>query len=475
MGLLDSLKGSGSKEEILSLRGELNTIKKKLKDAEAREDLNQQKYLELIDKTHAFMERLKILVGTLEGESVLEKCWNLLDLALNVKKGAIYAVAEEGWFPEFHKGFPENEIPVIPPEEDSMAGYAAENGLIMSLAYLRKQDDLAYLERRGVIPDAKIVCPVRVENKVTKLIIICAYSGNVFAGEDDLDTVQMVATILGLVLQNTKIIADHKSAIFAQRREIDRLRNMFSSMVAPEVIEFIEKNPSGIVLGGLRQPVAILFADIRGFTTIASEITPEKTIELLNKFFTVVTDIVIKTQGTLDKFMGDAAMALYGTPVGLDNPIRAALQAAIRIQKTLDMRMSQWEAEGFPRYGVGIGINFQEVVVGNVGSRRLSNFTAIGDGVNVASRLCSIAKAGEILVSESCAEQLSQWQGKINKISDVSIKGKAEPINVYSITEVLPGLGVCPQCGKDLPVKARFCGSCGYRQVKVVSEDEIQE
>lgn len=461
MGILDSLKGSGSTKEIDSLKAELNQLRKAFKVAESELKLNQQKHLELIDKTHAFMERLKVLVGTLDGEAVLSRCWDLLDLAMGIKKGAVFQKIDEGWLSELSIGFKDEELPLVPHNEDSMFGYSAEQGLIMSLAFIRKQDDLAYLERRGVIPDAKIICPVRVGNSIEKMIVICAYSGNVFSGEDDLETVQLVSTILGLVLQNTRVLAAHRQELDQKKHELNRLRNMFTSMVAPEVIAFIEKNPGGIVLGGKKQKVAVLFADIRDFTELASDITPEKTIELLNKFFSVVTEIVIKSRGTLDKFMGDAAMALYGTPVPLEDPVKAAVSAALEIQKEIAKMMPQWVAAGLPKYGVGIGINFQDVVVGNVGSQRLSNFTAIGDGVNVASRLCAIAKAGEILVTESCFTALA-WQGKSEKRTGITIKGKAAPITVYSIFEAEEE--VCPQCSNPLPAVAKFCGSCGFKR-----------
>jgi adenylate cyclase len=358
-------------------------------------------------------------------------------------------------------------LPPVPFEEESMLCYAAEQGLIMSLAYLRKQDDLAYLERRGTIPDTKIVCPVRVGNRIEKLLVICNYAGNVFSGEDDLETVQMVSTILGLVLQNTKVISEQKSEIAHHRQELLRLRNLFTSMVAPEVIDFIEKNPGGIVLGGLRQHVAILFCDIRGFTELASRITPEKTIDLLNKFFTAVTNIIIENKGTLDKFMGDAAMALFGTPVPIDDPIGAAVKTAIEIQKVLEEKMPSWKSLGFPTYGVGIGINYQEVIVGNVGSERLSNFTAIGDGVNIASRLCSIAQKGEILISETCFEHLSDLKERMEKRTGITIKGKSEPITVYSLFEdhsKLARTSLCPKCQSALPADVKFCGTCGYQQ-----------
>lgn len=463
MGILDSLKGSNASKETDSLRAELNQLKKSFKTAEAELHLSQQKHVELIDRTHAFMERLKVLVGTLDGQAVLTRCWDLLDLALGIKKGAVFQKIDEGWLSEISVGFKDDELPLIPHNEDSMFGYSHEQGLIMSLAFIRKQDDLTYLERRGAVPDTKIVCPVRVGETIEKMIVICAYSGNVFSGEDDLDTVQMVATILGLVLHNTRAMATQKQELDQKKHELSRLRNMFTSMVAPEVIDFIEKNPGGIVLGGKMQKVAVLFADIRNFTELASDISPEKAIELLNQFFSIVTEIVIKSRGTLDKFMGDAAMALYGTPVPLENPVKSAVNAALQIQKIIGQKMPGWISAGLPSYGIGIGINFQDVVVGNVGSERLSNFTAIGDGVNVASRLCAIAQSGEILISESCFAAL-EWQGAAEKRIGLVIKGKAAPITVYAISEKSETEEVCPSCRNPLPAAARFCGSCGFRR-----------
>lgn len=372
------------------------------------------------------------------------------------KKGAVYQKSEEGWTCEHQVGFKDDEIPVIPCGEDSLAGYVSETGATLSLAHLRKQDDLAYLERRGVIPDSKIVCPVRVEGEIEKLIIICNYAGNVFTGEDDLDTVAMVATLLGLVLSNNKAIAAHKS-------EADKMRQLFSRMVAPEVVDLLEQNPDGIVLGGESKKIAILFVDIRNFTALAKTVTAEQTVELLNRYFTLISEIIIKNRGTLDKFMGDSAMALFGTPNIHINPSLAAVEAAMQIQRAFEVKMPQWIAEGYPKYGIGIGINYADVIVGNVGSTRLSNFTAVGDGVNIASRLCHAAKPGEVLITGSCYEQLEDWPGAVEERFGVELKG-SESITVFSLEDAPGDKACCPQCGLPLPLDARFCGECGYKR-----------
>lgn len=470
MGLLDRLTGSG--KELEELRKELASCKERLRRAEFERDDYHKKNLHLIDKTHAFFQRLRLLVGTLDDEHVVARAWDLLDMALGIKKGGIFDRTDRGWVPAHAVGFPNNQPPIIPLEEDSMATYVAEHGVPLSIPQLRKQDDLGYLERRGVIPDIKIACPIRVRGKVERVLLICSYAGNVFANEDDLETLEMVTTLLGLVQTNATILAEQRQALAQttqalqeQTQALGKLRSIFQRLVAPEVIDHLEKNPDGIVLGGTRQTIVIMFVDIRGFTQMSENQPPEKIIELLNRYFTRVTDIVLEHKGTLDKFMGDAAMVLFGTPVPIDQPVDRAVAAALKIQDMVQANMAEWVSLGFPAFSVGIGITYQDVVVGNVGSQKLSSFTAIGDGVNLAFRLSSIARGGEILVSESVFENLHDWQGKVEQRPQIQLKGKAEPQIVYALSRYDYGrTGLCPQCGAPVADGVRFCGSCGYRR-----------
>lgn len=461
MGLISGLFGSNS-DELKKLSEELKTVNARCRSLEQEAAELKSKSIEIVDKTHGFMDHLKILVSTLDDTHVVERCWALLNQALNIKLGAIYYRTDNGFKAKIDTGFVQKP-PIIPLDEESMVGFAARDGSALSLERVRAQDDLAYLEKRGVLQNAKLVCPARVRGNVELLIVVCEYGGNVFDSESDLDLIQMVGTLLGLVMTNALILAEQKNILNKQKKELARVRELFSSMVAPEVIEFIEKNPEGIVLGGKRQPVAIMFADIRNFTTLSEEHTPEKIIELLNNFFSLITDIVIQTKGTLDKFMGDCAMALFGTPAGLKNPSLTAVKAAIQIQRQLAINMKIWQQDGFPKFGVGIGINFQNVVVGNVGSTRLSNFTAIGDGVNLAQRLCGIAEAGEILITTSCYKALGSSTLPVNMKQGIKVKGKSEPITVFSIMDVQPRIIKCPVCQASIGNQKRFCGKCGHQ------------
>jgi class 3 adenylate cyclase len=463
MGLLDAL--TGPRKELEEAKRELTALRERLSKAEKEIELVKGKNVQQIEKTHAFLDKLRLLVGTLDGDQVTQRTWDLMDLFLSIRKGAVFCRQADGWHADTAVGFGEGPIPVIPLDEESIALFAVQNEVVLSLAHIRNQPDLSYLERRGVVPDVKIACPVRVRGEFTRVLLICQYGGNVFSGEDDCELMQMVASILGLVLTNTQIMAEQKAVLDSKVMELGRLRQMFSRMVAPEVIRFIEKNPGGIQLGGAKQHVAIFFVDIRGFTRMSELIPPETVIELLNRYFSRVTDIAMKYQGTLDKFMGDAAMILWGVPMSQETPCLNAVQAAEEIQDMVQDCMAEWVAMGVPAFTVGIGINYQEVIAGNVGSQKLSSYTVIGDGVNLASRLAALAAGGETLVSESLYQNLTGWNGHTEERQGIRVKGKSEPITVYSLSRVRTyEEGPCPKCGTTVLEGVKFCGKCGFRR-----------
>ena len=148
--------------------------------------------------------------------------------------------------------------------------------------------------------------------------------------------------------------------------------------------EEILKNPALLQLGGQRQPVTVLFADIKGFTAMSETMAPEEVVEVLNIYFTEMVDLVFKHQGTLDKYVGDALMAVFGVPVPLPHAATRAVECAAAMQR----RLAQMQAQGLtPIRGIRIGINTGEAIVGNIGSDKRMDFTVIGDAVNVAARL----------------------------------------------------------------------------------------
>jgi len=214
------------------------------------------------------------------------------------------------------------------------------------------------------------------------------------------------------------------------------VRSNFERYFAPNVAADIAQHQAAIKLGGERRPITVLFSDIRGFTTLSEGMTPEEIAALLSDYFTEMVEIVFEYGGTLDKFIGDAMMALWGAPIAHEDDTDRALQAAIAMQRAVGTLNERWRAAGRPTLGVGIGINYGEVFAGNIGSHRRLEYTVIGDAVNIAARLCSRAEAGEVLVSEAFTD-LVRNRGAVDFVpmAHIALKGKVHGVAVYRAEE----------------------------------------
>ncbi|MBM4301030.1 MAG: hypothetical protein FJ121_05800 [Deltaproteobacteria bacterium] len=228
--------------------------------------------------------------------------------------------------------------------------------------------------------------------------------------------------------------ASHEASLRSRLRlyqERHVLRDTFSRYVSPELCEEILRNPGLLALGGRRQIVTVLFADIRNFTTLSESMAPEAVVEVLNTYFTEMVDLVFKYQGTLDKFVGDALMAVFGVPLPLPQAANHAVECALAMQRHL----RQMQAAGqTPIQGMRIGINTGEAIVGNIGSNKRMDFTVVGDAVNVAARLQELAKEVEAdtLISEATFRAL-EGQFKATPESAVVLRGRQEPTIAYRL------------------------------------------
>ncbi len=226
-------------------------------------------------------------------------------------------------------------------------------------------------------------------------------------------------------------LAARMENILKRTNETDRIRRLFARYTSDAVVDEILKSGE-VVLSGEKRDVTVLFADIRNFTSIAETYPPDQVMGLLNGVLGRLTDAVLAHGGTLDKFLGDGVMAVFGAPVAHDDDaaraVRAALQmmAAVREQNVSGEHMTPLE--------LGIGINTGLVVAGSVGSARRTEYTCIGDAVNVAARLCSLAGGGEILVGASTAERAAKAGWASELLPPVKLKGKAQPVPLYRVT-----------------------------------------
>jgi len=158
---------------------------------------------------------------------------------------------------------------------------------------------------------------------------------------------------------------------------------------------------------------------------------PDAIAGLLSAYFTEMVDVIFEHGGTLDKFIGDAIMAQWGAPISHPDDAERALQAAMGMQRAVGDINARWAAQGRPTIGVGIGINYGEVFAGNIGSHRRLEYTVIGDAVNIASRLCSAAAPGEILMADAFYRQLGKKKPAVERAEGIDIKGRAGKVTVY--------------------------------------------
>ncbi|MCK4846163.1 MAG: adenylate/guanylate cyclase domain-containing protein [Deltaproteobacteria bacterium] len=211
-------------------------------------------------------------------------------------------------------------------------------------------------------------------------------------------------------------------------------RKAFSTYVPPELVSEIIKNPESLKIGGTKKVISVLFSDIRGFTTISERLTPEELVSLLNEYLSPMTEIVFKERGMLDKYIGDAIMAIYNAPLDLDEHPRRACSTALNMLKALPALNRKWAKRDYPELKVGLGIHTGEAVVGNMGAALRFDYTAIGDTVNLAARLEGMTKlyGVKILVSQSTYQECKR-SFIFRRLDFVKVKGKTKPVAIYEL------------------------------------------
>ena len=241
---------------------------------------------------------------------------------------------------------------------------------------------------------------------------------------DDLELISAVAAQTAIAVENAR--AHERLA----REEVARAN--YSRFLPEYVVKQMLENPESFKLGGVNQTITILFADIRGFTRISEHAPPEKIVNLLNRYFSAMTDIIFAHGGTLDNYLGDGLMALFGAPTTPPDDASNALNAAVALQRRLLGINMELRQDGLSEVGVGIGLHTGEVTVGYIGSERRSEYTAIGDSVNTASRLESNAKGGEILVSDATAKA-ARSRYKLQPRPPITVKNREQPVILWEV------------------------------------------
>ena len=242
--------------------------------------------------------------------------------------------------------------------------------------------------------------------------------------QEDFQTFTIIAAQAGMALANSLARQE------ISRQDVERAN--LSRYLPPQVVDLITSKGGTMELGGVLQPVTVLFADIRGFTRLSEQMDAREVVDLLNDFFAVMTAAIFQSNGTLDKFIGDCVMALFGAPIPSDRSPRNALVAAVRMQQQVARLGVERVQRGLAPMRIGIGLHHGPAVVGNIGSAERMQYTAIGDTVNIAARLVSRAEPGQILISETM-HAAAGGGDLFHDLGQISVKGREGQLQVYSV------------------------------------------
>jgi adenylate cyclase len=242
--------------------------------------------------------------------------------------------------------------------------------------------------------------------------------------EDHLELITAVAAQAAVIVETVR--AHDRLA----REEVARAN--YSRFLPEYVVKQLLENPDSFRLGGVNQTITVLFADIRGFTSLSERETPERVVRLLNRYFTAMTEIIFEHGGTLDKYIGDGLMALFGAPTTTPNDAVNAANAAIAMQRKVNTLNGELVAQGLTPVTVGIGLHSGEALIGYIGSEKRSEYTAIGDTVNLAARLESNARGGQILLSEATARAIGSAFPLVAR-NPITVKNRTQPVSLFEL------------------------------------------
>jgi adenylate cyclase len=269
-----------------------------------------------------------------------------------------------------------------------------------------------------------ICAPLITESNVHGVVYADRFDPFATFSADDLELISAVAAQTAVSVETVKA---HKRLA---REEVARAN--YSRFMPEYVVKQLLESPDSFKLGGTNQTITVLFADIRGFTALSENENPEKIVGLLNRFFSAMSEIIFAHGGTLDKYTGDGLMALFGAPAATPEDAENALETAVAMQERLVTLNNELEIEGFSRINVGIGLHTGVATVGYIGSDQRSEYTAIGDTVNLASRLESAARGGQILVSEATAKEAGDSFTLVPQ-EPINVKNRLQPVSLFEV------------------------------------------
>jgi adenylate cyclase len=371
-----------------------------------------------------FQEKVRLDQGP---DALLEEILNFAFSTLKADNGAILRKTDEGF-----------EATHIKQRNANQSGFNVSDTLLEQVTTTRSavliQDvdfDPRFSAAQSIVSQG-IKCamgvPLVTNNRVRGVLYLDTLQRTHAFSDRDLHLLNGIANQAAIALENAELVAKVEKEA--------ETRAHLARFLSPALVEQAQKGSLDLKRGGELTEITILFSDIRGFTSLSEKETAEDVVKMLNDYFELMVEVVFDTGGILDKFIGDALMALWGTPVKRPDDAERAVRAALEMQRRMiQFNRSRAQAGKAPIY-IGIGINTGPVVVGNMGSSRRMEYTAIGDPVNLASRLCGVAKANEIIISSNTQALLRASLFDLDtSLPPARVKNKEKPIPVARVID----------------------------------------
>lgn len=277
--------------------------------------------------------------------------------------------------------------------------------------------------------------PMLHENDVLGVIHLDSKIATGAFTEKDLQLLSGFAKQAAVMVQHNRLLKKFEGEIL--------MREKLHRLLSPQLVEEVVNGRLDIQKGGELRRATVMFADIRGFTSISEQIEPQELVNLLNEYFEAMVDVIFKYQGTLDKFVGDEIMAIWGAPITRDDDSERAVRAAIEMQQVLAHFNRQQEEKGGVQLHIGIGLNTGEVVAGYMGSSKSMSYTVMGDTVNTASRFCGTAGPGDVLIGENTYREVG-YLVDLEKLPPTKLKGKLEHVDIFRVHRLKPSAAADP-------------------------------
>ena len=438
---------------ILTGLNNLNDQKKNAPDLK----IKQRSNLDLVAKSKAITEdnqqklakfssvflQMKNLVSTVEKEKILEIYLSLLKKNLDCAKATYFEFQQEtqSLVSCFSTDMRVNDQKVLSfsIEDESFVSYCGRKKQTIERDQVKQNMEIVHFDLEDPLP-MYMCSPIVYNTELVGVINISQMKSGGFSSQDK-QFFATLCTILALTLRNSKNLSTVHSDLESSRKSLEqksllneKIKHLFGKFTSPKVVKSLVDRGANVELGGEEKELTVLFADIRSFTTYCESRKPQEVVDILNEYLTAMSKVIIKYDGTLDKYIGDEIMAFWGAPLFQEDLAKLATQACFEMLQELKKLHVKWEKAGKEVFNIGLGLNTGPMIVGNIGSTIRMDFTVIGDAVNLGSRVQGLTRKfnSDMLITEDTYIKVKDIV-KARKIGALQVKGKEESVMIYAI------------------------------------------